>query len=385
MSFWSGRLLLAGPLGLCAPGALFPQEPPSLSIRAAAGGHSNVFLSDGGGVADAFVALGVEGDGEWTWDEGRLLLHGVGDVVLYRERGQADEYFGFADGWLFHRLSPDLTLSVADFLTAFELRVLDRQGELLPGGRLRLLGNDALAGLDWRALSRTYLALEAGYRSRNYEERDTLPSIDSGEPYAGFRLTHYLPAGWSLVGEAYYGVQRYAEQPARSLSGTGAPGPGPPPGTPGPPGPPSPEAPELEIDRWETGATVQRRWGEGWRLEVSYKGRRDRDVFQGFQSYDQHGGEASVRLRPDSRTRLLVEGSVSDRRFQRQPVEDDPDAPLRRERFWMLGTGVEWPVMDVGGAEVALWGRLSFTRKDSNAPQASFDLVRGFLGTALWF
>lgn len=385
MGFRTGRLLLAGGLGLCLPATLFPQERAALSVRAGAGGHSNVFLADTAPVDDVFGALEVEGDGEWSWEEGRLLVHGIGNAVLFRDRGQADEYFGFADAWLLHRLAPSLTLNLADFVTAFELQLVDRQGELLPGGRLRLVGNEILGGLEWQAGADTYLAVEAGYRSRNFEERDTLSSIDSGEPYAGLRLTRYLSEGWSVRGEARYGVQRYAELRARDPGEAG--NPDPPGGPPGPPGGPSAAAdgPELEIGRWEAEAVAQRRWGDGWRLELAYELRLDRDRFRGFQSFDQHGAEVSLRLRPDIRTLVHVEAGVADRRFDRQPIAEDADAPLRRERFWSLKGGVEWPVMDLGGARLSLLGRIAATRKTSNASEAAFDFVRGLVGTGLWF
>lgn len=374
----SSRLVLAGTFGIWAPAAVSAQDR-TLALRVAAGGHSNVFLADTAPVGDVFAALEAEGDGEWAWEKGQLLVHGVGSVTRFRDRSQADEYFGFADAWLSQRPSPSLALYLADFVTAFDLRLLDRQGELLPGGRLRLLGNEAMAGLEWRVGSRTYIAIEALYRSRNYEERDTLASIDSGEPRAGFRLTRTLPDGWSLSGEAYFGIERYAELRARPLQEPGPPFP------PGPPPGPMPATPELEIERREAAAIVQRRWGDGWRLKLSYELRLARDRFRGFQSYDQHGGEASLFLRPDVRTLLQIEVHVTERRFEHQPVADDEGSPLRRERFWTLEAGVEWPVADLSGARLAFLGSITATRKISNAPDASFDFVRGSLGTGLWF
>lgn len=364
--------VLLATLAIAAPGGAGaqPERSPSLALRVAAGAHSNVFLAAAGEVEDTFAFFEAEGERAWPLGGGQLLVHGLGSGLVYRDQGQADEWVGLADAWWFRTLSPRFSLALADLVSAVDLTLFDRRGDILPRGTFASLTNDAIATLDVSLARDVYLTLEGGFVARNYEEDDSLGSLDWTEPHGGAALTFYLGDSWSIRAGGGFSRRSYREFPSsstpvlRRVEGDG---------------------PPLELDRGEVGTGVTARWNGGWSAGARWRYRREEDRFMDVETFDEHEVEVRIRNRNGVRTPLAASLRVVDRDFERQLVEPSRDAPLLEERFLEADLELEWPILTLGGWDLALWGRARWSDKSSSAPRESFDTLSASLGTAVGF
>lgn len=293
------------------------------SARAEVGYDTNVFHTDSA-TGDAFTRVGgwafSETNGTTQRWSGRLEVN----RKFYREFSRADELEGFLD----LRTSRELGRLVAGagLSSAFlELRLLDREGNLLPRTTFTSLSHRALGFADLRLAKDLYLGAEGGYRLKNYEETSGLPSLDYREWSAELGLTRYLPARLSLRLQGSWEQRGYRERQAADAAGVL-----------------DPSNPDLRLRQVEGEARLRKRWGKRGLLEATFALRENDDLFQDELTYRQRAG--SLRMRHAIASWLLALGfGLTDRDFELR--RSGADEPLR-EDYLTFAADVErtlWP------------------------------------------
>jgi hypothetical protein len=288
-------------------------EPASwsfdLSARGDVGYDTNVFQTDSPR-GDSFSRLGGVASAEL--ENGRDRLRGRAQLrrKFYWELSQADELEGSLDVTASRDLGALLTgvgLS-SDYL---DLRLLDREGNLLPRATFASFSNRLLAFADLRVIEDLYLAAETGLRIKDYEETEGLGSLDYGEWSAEAGLTRYLPGRVSVRVLGSWDERDYQERRAADAAGFL-----------------NPDNPELRLRRLEGEARLRKRWGEEGLLQLVLAVRKSRDLFEDELTYGQRS--ATLRARHAVAGWLLsLRAGLVGRDFERrrsgsgEPLEED--------------------------------------------------------------
>lgn len=329
-----------------------------VSARADLGYATNVFQTDSA-TGDAFTRLGAAVFADRRSSGGRLTGRAELTRKFYREFSQADELEGFFDLTAAKELGA-LTAGLSLRSAYLDLRLLDREGNLLPRTTFASFSQRALGFFDLRLARTLYVAAEGGYRLKEYEETEGLTSLDYDEWSAKLGITRYLPWRLSLRLQGTWEDRAYRERRAADASGFL-----------------SERNPELQLRRLEGELRLRKRWGREGLAEAAVGLRGSEDRFEDELSYTQQS--ATVRLRHPSGEWLLgLRAGVTLRDFELrrsgagEPLEED---------YLTLETGIERKL----GQGVRVLGGYELFRRSTNDVLGGYTLGNFQLGLVYVF
>lgn len=324
-----------------------------VAARAELGYDTNVFQTDSA-TGDAFTRLG--GSASVKREGGRDRVSGRFGAArkLYSRFSRADELEGLLDVSASRDLG-DVVAGLAGSASYLDLRLLDREGNLLPRTTFGSFSNRVLTFADVRLGKNLYLGAQAAYRLKDYEETAGLPSLDYGEWSAEAGLTRYLPGRSSIRLQGSWEERVYDERLAADAEGLLEPG-----------------NPELRLRRLEGEARLRKRWGEDGFLQAQVALRESADLFRGELTYLQRSGSLAARHSLSSWL-VAVNAALIDRDFElRRSGGQDP----LEEEFLRLEAHVERPLWQ--GARVS--GTSSLSRRSGNDPLGDYTVGTFQLG-----
>ena len=315
------------------------------SARVRVGYDTNVFQTDSA-TGDAFTNVGGAASAQLSGTRSRLRGRVELSRKFYRQFSGADEWGGSLDLNASRKLGA-VAAGIAVRSAYFDLRLLDREGNLLPRSNFASLTNGASTFATWLIGRKLQLAADAGYRRRDYEETSGRTSLDYGEWWAEVRATRALPARVTARVRGTWEDRDY--HALRAADSTGA---------------VEADHPGLRLRRVQGEARVRKRWGEDGLVQATVALRRSDDLFRDELTYDQRLGGLRARV-PIAGWIVGLNGVAIDRDFELR--RSGGGEPLE-ESFLSLAAEIQRAL----GKRAVATGGYSLFRRSTNEVQGGY-------------
>ncbi|MEW6324159.1 MAG: hypothetical protein AB1515_02105 [Nitrospirota bacterium] len=342
--------------------------PVQADVGVSYGAESNVFLSERNRHGDSFIKLnGTLSAVLQPTRTSFLLVLFDGSHQRFLQLGQADRTFANLAAHYRYALRPSLVVGVSNTLSFVDLILLDTEGDALPQGQFRALGDKIrLYGV---ATPMRPLQLEGGvfYRRFDMDDFSDDPSLDFAQTGADVSVKHRMTPAWTAEAGYEYSHFSYDERKARTRDSSFT-------------GVVDPNTPDLRLDRHEASSVVRYSGPPGFEASLKAKLLANRDRFQNDLSYWQGEVRASARIGAQARGELLLQAGYKHRVYDERSREINSPDKLR-EAFY---TGeAEWTQQIWKMLHASLHYQL--ITKQSNAPLRGYVNHVGLVGArAIW-
>ncbi|MBI5116091.1 hypothetical protein HZA56_06425 [Candidatus Poribacteria bacterium] len=224
---------------------------------------------------------------------------------------------------------------------------------------------DAGATYLWDVTSKSLVGIGGEFTFKDYVETPGLNSLDWTQPgvnaYYRYRFgkRHYLRLAY------WFEIQEFKEEPASLADGTEL-----------------PTNPDEKHRRHEVSARYSVPLGNKWTAHIEYDFERKKDLFEDFESFDQHSISGSVVFAATENTRLEFDSEYTIKDFDKRLA--DGDDRLNYDKL-VLALTVEHALRDY----LSLYGTAGYYFRNSNKSEGTtfrdFEGAIFSVGASLFF